>query len=336
MPGVVSVGQQQGLLDQVLKGVEIAKTIYGIKQQGDANDIAQQRADQEGGVLADKVARETAQQSVLNQAAAEKMALEKDKFAYQQKKDSAPKPESAITAFQQAQLDLQRDRLNQTKAGSTATNSGKTYTELVKAVETPRGNQAVQQASKALVNIGNAEELLAPYQGNLDAIDQKTANLLTAELSKIASGGVGSQHGQEAIEAKTFNSELQALKSRFGNEPEPAELGAFLQKNVDYLQGLKTANQSIVNGYKLRMYNGYKNRLTPEENTQFKEEYADLFQGAKEALPSSKDTPRTLPKDTSGMALGAEGIPLKSAGMSPTVIQNGHTYYLNPKTGKYE
>lgn len=45
MSGVMMPPQRQGLLDQVMKGLQIAQTIYGIKNASDNTDIRQQEAD---------------------------------------------------------------------------------------------------------------------------------------------------------------------------------------------------------------------------------------------------------------------------------------------------
>lgn len=154
--------------------------------------------------------------------------------------------------------------------------SDKTYSEMIGKMETPRGNQSVQQAQNALRNIGNAEELMNMYP-DLNKMPSQQVNLLYTELAKIASGGVGSEHGQKSLEANTFKQNFNNFLSKAENEPTGADLGAFLQQNKTYLQGLKSNNQKAVTDYKTKIYNGYKNRLTDDQQKQFKEEYSDLF-----------------------------------------------------------
>ncbi len=174
---------------------------------------------------------------------------------------------------------------------------GKTYSELVLKVETPRGRPDVQNAQKNLLAIGNAKELLSQYP-DLNQMPVQQANLLNAELSKISSGGVGSEHGQKSLEASTLASNWQSLKARVGGEPTPAELGGFLKENAKYLDGLEGVANDTVAKYQKAIYGAYKSRLTPEEDAAFKQEYAHIFK--------EKGQPQAAPQvGGDGMALGA-------------------------------
>ncbi len=155
-------------------------------------------------------------------------------------------------------------------------NQDKLYTEMVNKIETPRGNQKVQQAQKALLSIGNAQELIDMYP-DPNKMPAQQVNLLNQELAKVASGGVGSEHGQSSLEANTFNQKWQSFLSKSGNEPTGAELGAFIGENKAYLGGLQKVNERVVNDYRKHIFNSYKNRLAPAHVDQFNAEYPDVL-----------------------------------------------------------
>lgn len=155
---------------------------------------------------------------------------------------------------------------------------GKTYTEMVNHLENPRGNAAVQQAGRNLLAAGTAKSLIEQYP-DLDKMPVDQVNLLNGEIAKIAQGGVPSQHTQEGLSTKTFQSRWSGFMQSVDNKPNGAQLGAFIRQNKNYLDDVTKVNEKLVTDYKHRIYSGYKSRLTPEQDEQFKLEYPDLFQG---------------------------------------------------------
>ena len=345
MPGVVSVQPRTGggLIDSVMKGLSIARDVYGIQQSSAQTDLLTQKTEQE------KTAFDQAQSGQLPQA--EKVAGarfgsysdqpsdgsvlfnfvgDKNPTYYTPFKDSAlvkavdpntgspvfqyisrgdgpveayepPKePKQAtphITALGQDQdgnmvtLDTTTGATNTVPMGGAITKIGangkpvdpdkqaKVYTELTNKVMTPRGNQNVQQAQINLRNIQSAQDLINQYSGNLDQMTPQDYGLLTTELGKIAHGGVASEHTQNTIAASTLKSQWDGLMQKVGGQPTGADLGAFIQNNQKYLSNLKDINQGEVNNYVQGIYNGYKDRLTPEQQAMFQSEHADAFKG---------------------------------------------------------
>ncbi len=119
----------------------------------------------------------------------------------------------------------------------------------------------------------------------------------------MASGGVGSEHGQRSLESDTFNQSFQSFMSKVNNEPTGAELGSFIEQNRNYLEGLSKTNSNVVRDYQKKIYGGYKNRISPEDDALFKTDYADLF--AEQKVPTK--TPAKAPET------GGSVVPMANA-----------------------
>jgi hypothetical protein len=199
-------------------------------------------------------------------------------------------PKPGITPYEQARLAQEQQRLELAKGQATGDKAGKVYSEMINHIETPRGNSAVQQAQKNLLSAETANGLISQYP-DLNAMPPDKVNLLNAEIAKIAQGGVASDHSQRGLEQNTLQSKFAIFMQQVGNQPSGAQLGAFIQQNKDYLDDVTKVNQAQVNRYKLSIYNGYRGRLTPEQDAQFKTEYPDLFaapQAAKAVAAGAK------------------------------------------------
>lgn len=153
----------------------------------------------------------------------------------------------------------------------------KTFTEMSNKILTPRGNTNVQQAQVGLTSGNKAMSIINRYGNNLDNMSEQDYKTLLMEIGKIATGGVPSQHEIAGMSGDTFASKFQGAMSKLGNTPTGAQLGDFIRNNKQYLQELHEVNQKVVADYKTGVYNGYKNRLTPDQKEQFKSENPELF-----------------------------------------------------------
>lgn len=374
MAGVINPGQHQGLLDQVAKGLSVARDIYGIKSAMDESDARnQQRQDEKNGVFTPKEMVGLGDKfNIVDQTTpgAQKVSLREgdavhDVFIMPKQKPFIAPPAkvvgNALLTFDQktntwspaytapekqqkpdlmAMETVDDNGITGMKivpkvAGSfyakpnkpeKAPDYGKVYSDLVTHVETPRGNQAVQQASNALRSVGVANELINQYP-NPNEMPPDKVSLLNQEISKIASGGVGSEHGQKSLEANTFAEKWARFTQTIGNEPSGAQLGSFIQQNKDYLEGVAKVNQDVINKYQLNIYKGYKGRLTPEQDQGFQQDYPHLF-----APKETSQITATKPAGGSGTAQGAAGVGktapgsvVKVGGKNYTVAPDGDT-----------
>ncbi len=208
----------------------------------------------------------------------------------------------------------------------------KTYTEMVGKIATPGRNRMVQQAQMNLLNVSNAQELIQQYPDLNQMPPQKVA-LLNAELAKISSGGVASEHGQDALAANTLSERFAKLKSQVGGEPTGAQVGAFIQQNAEYLQGLQKVSQDRVDKYGREIYASYKHRLSPELQNRFETEHADLFGGGQQAPASN--APVANNASFVGTANAAPQLaPTKSGYMPGSVLDIDGVHYRVSDDGK--
>lgn len=157
----------------------------------------------------------------------------------------------------------------------------KTYADVGSKFEAPRGNKSLQQVGTNLLNIENAERLMAPYANNLDKMPQKQTALLTAELEKIASGGAGSEGGRASISAHTLQSKFNDFMSNVKGDPTGADLGGFLKDNATYLKDLKESNLAFQNKHHRDVWQTNKGRLTDEQQDRMRNDLPDFFKWEK-------------------------------------------------------
>lgn len=188
-------------------------------------------------------------------------------------------------------------------------NQDKVYTEANNKLTNPRGNTAVQQAMTGVASGKKAMDLINMYP-NLNNMPAQQVSTLAQEIAKVASGGVGSEHGQQSLEANTVQSNWKKFVSNISGEPTGAELGAFIQQNKNYLENMTKTNQDTINNYGKMVYNGYKNRFTDDQDTQFKQDNPDLF----------KDDDKTQ------LAGSVAASALPPQGMASVVRQNGMSF----------
>lgn len=166
-----------------------------------------------------------------------------------------------------------------------AKQSNKAFTDMTNSVENFRGNKAVGNAADALRAVGNAQELIKEYP-DLNQMPQAQVGQLGEELAKIAGGGSASEGGRKEVNTSTYASQFQNFMSKAGNQPTGAQLGDFIQNNSKYLDGLKQANQQIVNGYRKNKYLSYEDQLTDSQKQKFQTQmHPELFQDQNNQAP---------------------------------------------------
>lgn len=206
-----------------------------------------------------------------------------------------------INKFQTEELRLRAIETG-TKADAAATKAQEKqdalYTEASTKAEQGRGNTAFQTARTNLLNIGSAKRMMSEYS-NLDNISNQNVALLNGEISKIANGGVASQHSQEALAANTLASNWEAFKSKIIGEPTGANLGEFIKQNRDYLDALQVNNQAVVNQHIRGVEKAYTKRFTDDQRAQWRADFADAY------VPEPETKVVDLPKGGDGQAMAA-------------------------------
>lgn len=178
-----------------------------------------------------------------------------------------------IKATKQMQLAYQNANLKDKKDQK----QDQVYTDMSNKLTNPRGNTAVQQAQVGVMSGKKAMDLINQYP-DLNKMPAQQVSLLAQEISKVASGGVGSEHGQRSLEANTVQSNWNKFVSSLSGEPTGADLKGFIEQNKTYLQNMIKTNNDTIKDYHQQVYNGYKKRLTPEQDALFRADHPDLFQ----------------------------------------------------------
>ncbi len=223
-----------------------------------------------------------------------------------------------------------------------AADQDKLYSDFLDKTQNFRGNKAVAQASTNLLSASNALSIIDKYP-DPNQMPLKQYGLLVQEIGKISSGGTGSDHSQKSIEASTIESKWSDLMGKTEGKPQPAELGAFIKDNADYLKDLQQNSQDVVDAHTRTAWNGIKRRLDDEHVQNFKDDMPDFWarEDHRSKAPGKSAGGPVADKGGGfvGTANAAAMAPTKS-GFAPntpkTLEQNGHTYTLNPETGKYE
>lgn len=144
-------------------------------------------------------------------------------------------------------------------------------------LESARGNPAVAQAQRDYYSAQKAESLMNMY-GDPNKLSQAQVNLLTQEVSKIASGGVPSMHELEGLSPNTLQGKMSKVYSSLINEPTPANAAAFVKQYHDYTSALsKDAKKTIAEKYG-RVLESRKAQLGDDNYATLKQQYLDPYQ----------------------------------------------------------
>lgn len=201
-----------------------------------------------------------------------------------------------------AELALQRERLDFDKKSE---NQKKATTDLRNHLETFRGNQAVQQAAKNVLAAQNALSMLPSDPKRYNDLDTRQLQVFMDEIGKIASGGVPTEHGIQAMLPNTLYSKIAQKWSQLGNKPTPAQAGAFVQQNKQYLDELMgNANQTLGH-FRYNTMQGYKDRVPEYVMDDVKNDYPEINQylktrNAQQGQDSGRSPQAQSPSPTQG------------------------------------
>lgn len=152
------------------------------------------------------------------------------------------------------------DMVAATKDDKKSKDDAKAITDFYDKESSFRGNKSVQNAAEALRNSDQAMEIIKanPDYNNINSTQY---NMLTAEIAKIASGGAATEAAAHDVRAQTLQSKAAAFWQTVSGKPTGAQLGAFIQQNKDYLEGLNQVNHRYVDEFKANHFRAYKDRI---------------------------------------------------------------------------
>lgn len=139
----------------------------------------------------------------------------------------------------------------------------KAYTDLRKNLETFRGNQAAQQASKDILSADKALQLV---QGkDPDKLTTQDLALLAGEMSKIATGGVPTEHGTQQLMPHNLQTKFAELQNFMLSKPTDAQAGEYIRKNIKYLSDMRDTAKQTISDFRRNIAKGYKNRVKEDD-----------------------------------------------------------------------
>lgn len=200
-----------------------------------------------------------------------------------------------------ARRDLLKDRaLDRAASRGQKTNEKeeKAYSELRTKAETFRGNPAAQQASRDTLSASKALALVKTKDPN--KLTTQDLNLLAGELAKIATGGVPTEHGIQALMPNNLNTKFAELQNFILSKPSDARAAEYIKRNMHYLDDMSKTAQKVLDSYHNNMYKGYKGRISSDHQKEFLSDYpgvGTLQNPTTETAPPSSNEERRMTKD---------------------------------------
>lgn len=159
---------------------------------------------------------------------------------------------------QELGLSLQKNQSDQTQ-------------QTLAALQSARGNPAVQKAENDIYSAKKANSLAALYP-DPNKMPKQMVNLYVEELGKIAQGGSATEGTLQGLTPDTLNGALKSAYSKLKNEPTGANAGAFIKQYQDYANSvagdakdtLKQNYQGIIESKKPWLTPGSYNTLNQQ------------------------------------------------------------------------
>lgn len=179
------------------------------------------------------------------------------------------------------------------KASNDSGPQNKAMQSVVTILESARGNPAAAQAEKDLYAADKAKSLTRLY-GDPNNLDPRMVNLLVSEVSKIAAGGVPTQHELDALNPGTLQGSLASVWSKLSNNPTPANAGAFIKQYQDYSDALSKDAKKVIQDKYGRVIESRRKQLGEDNYGMLKDQYLNRF-NSDESQSASNSTSQYSP-----------------------------------------
>lgn len=147
----------------------------------------------------------------------------------------------------------------------------KAYSDLASKMETFRGNRVAQQAAMDQYSAQKALDLVKNKDPN--TLTTQDLQLLAGEMSKIATGGVPTEHGIVGLMPNNLQTKAAELQNYLLSKPSDANAGAYIKKNMGYLQQMTQTADDNLKSYRQNIATGYKGRVKPEQYDELQQTY---------------------------------------------------------------
>lgn len=176
----------------------------------------------------------------------------------------------------------QIEAMRQTKAAALLTHQdamkdkmeekqNKAYSELANHLETFRGNRVAQQAAMDQYSAAKALDMVKNKDPN--TLTSQDLQLLAGEMSKIATGGVPTEHGIKSLMPDNLNLKNAEMRNFLLSKPSDAQAGEYVKKNMKYLQDMVHSADGVLHDYRSNILRGYKGRVKDEQYNEAQKTY---------------------------------------------------------------
>jgi hypothetical protein len=169
------------------------------------------------------------------------------------------------------QIDGRRADKQAARDSKTDVNQDKAYTSMRKDLESFKGNGVAKQAA---MDVYSASKALTLVNGkDPDTLTTQDLANLTSEISKIATGGVPTEHGVTVLMPNNLQTKFAEMKNFLESKPTDANAGAYIQHNMAYLKDMTGEANKVVNNYRSNIAKGYRNRVKPDDYAEAQTDY---------------------------------------------------------------
>ena len=156
----------------------------------------------------------------------------------------------------------------------------KTLKETQQAMDQMRGDPSTQQAEKDIYAADKANSLMKMY-GDPNKLTKSQVQLVVGEIGKIAQGGSPTIHELEGLNPNTFQGNVAAAWGKLVNDPQPANLAAFVKQYQDYANAVTNdAENHILNRYS-RIIDPRRDYLSEKDQERLDKSYTHRFDAAR-------------------------------------------------------
>lgn len=227
--------------------------------------------------------------------------------------------------------------LSSKKEDKTTDTQNKTFAKTMGDLTTYRGAKDVGNAAEALRN-SDAAMTLINMNPDYNKMSNEQYNLLAAEVAKIATGGAATEAATKDAKAKTVQSQAAHFWSEVSGKPTPAELGAFIKQNKDYLTHLNDVNHKIVTNFKQAKLAGAFDNFSDEQKQEALLQHPDVAKNLGVTEEQLNDPNLKIPRMgellRNSNKAKAVGPTTTSPGQDIVTAANGKKYLVDHNTKK--
>lgn len=231
-----------------MAGVKVDPSYYNSIREENAADVKGAEGDVEG--------NRKIVQDYMNNKRAEEVAGDNRDARMQSSRDSAS---------------MRQLLAQQSRDSKISTDQDNAYQRIRKDLETFRGNSAAQQAG---MDVLSAKKAIDNVEGrDPNSLTLQDLRLLNEELGKIATGGVPTEHGVQALMPSNLQTKYAEIQNFLSSKPTDAKAGEYIKHNMEYLKKMMGTSQSVIDDYRRNILKGAKHTLRSDDYDEAASDY---------------------------------------------------------------